>query len=188
MQLNIYKVSHPIIQILSNLINNENNKVQNTEFYHRYTGLLLIYETLRKYIKINVVYIKCINSVENISAIDYRQKYYILTSLSNTYQMVSDIKSILPHIEIIDISKGDIIDIEKTNNQLKTKNHSINCFILEKRLNNFQIINLIEYLEKDKGIPPDNIQIICLSSQNDILNKLGYHYPMLKVYTTQINR
>lgn len=187
MQLNIYKVSHPIIQIILNQIkyyNNQNEK----NYYYKYIGLLLIYEMLRKYVQTNNIYIKRINDVKKITLSNYKTKYLILTDISKTYDMITDIKTVLPNLEIINIGDYNIKEIEYSIKHLVLKSKDTNIFIIEKTTSNNKIIKLIEYLKYNQNISTKNIIIGSITSYHETLIQIGNYYPELNIYTAEIKK
>jgi len=186
MRLNIYIISHPIIQILSSsIIYDKNNTI--SSFNYKYLGVLLIYEMMRKNIKTKSIYIKNINSVKKNYYIDQNQKYYMITNLINTYTIISDIKILMPEIEIIDIkNKENICDKINENNKLNIGNINNNIIIFDVILYESSIIELMMYIRQNTKISINNIQIACLACYNQLLDKLGNEYPTLNIYTTKI--
>lgn len=180
MPLNIYIISHPIIKLLKNsLINNKNQN----EYSYRYIGFLLIYEIVRKYIKITTINIKCVYYTQVRNILNKNEKYYIFTDLVNTYHMITDIKILLPNIKII--------NFEKTINQsLKEKIERINqnnqILIFDINLNKSSTLELITYIQKETDISLKQITLGCINCNNNIVEKFGKIYPKLNIYTTQI--
>nr|YP_009393620.1 uracil phosphoribosyltransferase [Bostrychia simpliciuscula]ARW62182.1 uracil phosphoribosyltransferase [Bostrychia simpliciuscula] len=190
MQLNIYKISHPIIQFLSSSIINKTTSKSLHEQHYKYIGLLFIYEVLRKYIKTEELYIKNIHYTKNVNLINLQNRCYIFTDLPSTYRMITDIKILLPNIEIVHVEyKNDhTIDkeIKNINKNIELKYFNINIFILDEIIKNEEIIKLIKYLKRHTKVPSENMHIACIACYNEILNKLSNIYPKLKVYTTKI--
>nr|YP_009392377.1 uracil phosphoribosyltransferase [Osmundaria fimbriata]ARW60939.1 uracil phosphoribosyltransferase [Osmundaria fimbriata] len=185
MPLNIYIISHPIIKILSNpIINTKENQYTNKYYYEKYLGFLLIYETLRKYVKIRKFYIKSLKSIRNFYLTNTGTKYLIFTHLSTHYKLIADISILLPDIEIINI-EHKIHSNFGLDSFFKIQDNT-NTFILESVIKDNKIIDLVEYLHQKKQIKLDNINIVCISSYQKILSQLNYKYPKLKVYTTEI--
>nr|YP_009393419.1 uracil phosphoribosyltransferase [Symphyocladiella dendroidea]ARW61981.1 uracil phosphoribosyltransferase [Symphyocladiella dendroidea] len=181
MKLNIYKISHPIIKTL--LAHLHLNK---KEQHYKYIGFLFIYEIFRKYIETNKIYIKQIKNINIIHVINKKKKYFILTNISNTYDIISDTKEILPEINIINIDYQSTDKIEESLKNLKIDVKISKILIIEKVTNNDKIINLITYLKDKKNLHSKDINIGCIISNEETLNKMGNHYPELKVYTTTI--
>nr|YP_010951637.1 Uracil phosphoribosyltransferase [Laurencia catarinensis]WMP12576.1 Uracil phosphoribosyltransferase [Laurencia catarinensis] len=186
MQLNIYSISHPIIQLLSNTITVKNKN--NILYYYNYKnlGLLLMYEILRKYIKIQNVYIKSLYSTKELKLINYNEKYLILSDISNNYEMISGIKTLIPNIDIININYINIKNEQKTIQDIEKVNANTQIFILEEQLKNVNVISIIKYLTLMHQIPINHINIACIKSEQKILKQIGSIYPKVKVYTTQI--
>jgi len=178
MQLNIYNVSHPIIKLLSNVIWQKKQNPIISSYYYNNLGLLLMYEILRKHIIVKRVYIKHIHSTKLLNLVNNKIKYIIITDLLNNYEMLTNIKMLLPNIEIIDINYENIL---KENNSKNTE-----IFIFEKQLKSSNILELIKYLKLKHSISVKNINVACIISYQHTLNELGYEYPKLKVYTTEI--
>nr|YP_009398574.1 uracil phosphoribosyltransferase [Lophocladia kuetzingii]ARW67760.1 uracil phosphoribosyltransferase [Lophocladia kuetzingii] len=186
MQLNIYNISHPIIQLLSNSITNANISSYSSQTCDRYLGFLIIYEILRKYVTIKKLYIKLINYTKQLYLLDIDTKYILLTNIEATYNMLIDIQNLIPNIEIINIEiehKNFNHTIENLKNKYSDST-KVYIFFLEKIINNEKIIKTLRYLEK--YIDLNQINIICISIQENILHKLAIIYPKLKIYTTEI--
>nr|YP_010850529.1 Uracil phosphoribosyltransferase [Lophurella caespitosa]WGH13182.1 Uracil phosphoribosyltransferase [Lophurella caespitosa] len=179
--LNIYKISHPIIKILLTQINKNKQ-----EEHYKYIGFLLIYEIFRKYIDINRIYIKQINKIKYYDVINKNKKYFILTNLSNTYDIINEIKIVLPQIHIIHIDYSNTVQIERSIKNLKIDLKKDKILIVEKVTQNNKIMNLIKYLKKKKDFNNQDINIGCIVSNEETLNQIAHHYPKLKVYTTKI--
>nr|ARW60707.1 uracil phosphoribosyltransferase [Polysiphonia sp.] len=181
MKLSIYQISHPIIKIVLTKID-----YKNQEFNYKYIGFLFIYEIFRKCININRIYIKQIKKIKYFDTMNNSEKYFILTNLSYTYDLISDITTILPDINIIQINYNSISNIEHSIKNLKIESTKDKVFILEKITKNENILNLVKYLKHKKKIDTQNINISCIMIYEETLNKIGNQYPELKVYTTKI--
>nr|YP_009392580.1 uracil phosphoribosyltransferase [Caloglossa monosticha]ARW61142.1 uracil phosphoribosyltransferase [Caloglossa monosticha] len=190
MQLNIYLISHPITQILSNSFTYQNINIDiNENNNKKYLSLLLFYEIMRKNLKIKNIYVKQILKLKTIYLPDFYQQNYIITDLSNTYFMISEIKAIIPNFNIINIDQlnlnynlnDKIIKMLKQNQKIKKK-----IIIFETILIQNYILELIESLIKKLKINAKEINIACLVCNNQILNEISQKYPKLNVYTTKI--
>nr|YP_010619178.1 hypothetical protein orf186 [Pterosiphonia complanata]WAX03191.1 hypothetical protein orf186 [Pterosiphonia complanata] len=181
MKLNIYNISHPVIKILlANL--NQNQEEQN----YKYIGFLFIYEIFRKYIEIKKIYIKEIKNVNSVNLINKNTKHFILTDISNNYDIINDIKTILPEIQIIHVNYQSTETTEKSLKHLTINLKRSKILIIEKITNNNTIINLLKYLKNKKHLHSKDINIGSIISDEETLNNIGSHYPELKVYTTKI--
>ena len=188
MRLNIYIISHPIIKLLSNSIIYTKNDYSYL-YHYKYIGLLLIYEIMRKYLIIQSVYIKKVYYIRQIYQIGLKERYYIITDIVKTYNIITDIKLLMPDIEIININNNNtsqhFLDLENIK-ELSLINYNKNVIILDSVLYESTFIDLITYIIKNTTISINNIQIACLACYNELLDKLGYEYPNLNVYTTKI--
>lgn len=186
MQLNIYLISHPIIKFLSDsIIYSKDNSIKKTKYSH-HIGLLLIYEIMRKWTKIRNIYIKKLSYIQELSLLDSNQKYYIFTNLLQTYQIVTEIESLLPNIKIIHAEYNEHISFQKNIIFSNFQTNNIKIIILEKILYQDYIIKLIQELHINQNIPLDKINIACISCYKPILDIIGKKYPELNIYTTKI--
>nr|YP_009391748.1 uracil phosphoribosyltransferase [Laurenciella marilzae]ARW59892.1 uracil phosphoribosyltransferase [Laurenciella marilzae] len=186
MQLKIYSISHPIIQILSNITTTEKKNPIISYCHYKNLGLLLMYEILRKYVKVQTIYIKLLYSTKQLKLTDYNDRYLVITDLSNNYEIISNVKTLIPNIEIVNISYINTIDKKNLTKHREAINEHTQIFILEEQLENIKIIDLITYLTSTQKIPIDNINLVCVKSKQTILKQIGNIYPNVKVYTTQI--
>nr|QCI08726.1 hypothetical protein [Sphondylothamnion multifidum] len=187
MQLNIYLISHPIIKLLSENINNnelhEIIRINNS----KKIGLLLVYETMRKIINIHNMYIKTLSITKNISIIDTTEKFYLITNLSKTYNMITEIQLMLPNLQIINTESKSLDKLYKIVNYSKDiEEKKIKIIIMENILSESWLIKIIEYISKNTAIPMNNVNIACITCHNYILNNIGNQYPKLNIYTTKI--
>jgi len=187
MQLNIYKVSHPIIKIMLTYIEKNSINREVYQHYYKYIGLLLTYEMLRKHIKTTEIYIKLLEKVKEFSMTSNQERHVILTNINNTYNMLADIEVIFPRLIILHINYKNTLTIEESIKDLKIDLKNANIFVLEKFTENEEIINLLRYLKKIKHVPSDRISIGCMKIHHHILQKIGNDYPKLKMYTVKIN-
>lgn len=183
MPLNIYIISHPIFKLLTNSINLNTNNKQEYLHNYKYIGFILIYEIIRKYIKIKKIYIKCINYIKEIYIIDSDQQYYLFTNLAHNYQMIGDITILIPNITIINVEDNITELFKNQTNNIDNKAHII---ILDIIMNTYSIIELIKYLEVETNISLNNIHIGCIECYNHILEKLGEQYRNIDIYTNKI--
>nr|YP_009295885.1 uracil phosphoribosyltransferase [Schimmelmannia schousboei]AOM64820.1 uracil phosphoribosyltransferase [Schimmelmannia schousboei] len=184
MQLNIYIISHPIIEIMMNkIIYSQSNNIQK---YYKKIGLLMVYEVLRKWMKIQTIYIKQINQIKELCILNTKESYVIITNLVESYPMITDIDDLLPSINIQHINQP--IDPIKLQNSyiLQKINNTSKILIFELFLNNYEIIKLLNYLLLKKNIKTSQIKILCITCNHKILEKLGQMHPKLNIYTTKI--
>lgn len=187
MPLNIYKISHPLIERLSNKIIHEStafNKATNIDY--KELGKLLIYEATRKKLKIHKIYIKNLNKTKELCILDPKITYIIITDLIHYHSIVTEIETILPKIKLshYDFHKHKLQLNQNTISETITTNHKI--IIITKILDNYYIIDLLNHLLLEKHVKLDQVQIICIACKNKVLNKIGKKYPYLNVYTAKI--
>nr|YP_009396705.1 uracil phosphoribosyltransferase [Vertebrata australis]ARW65891.1 uracil phosphoribosyltransferase [Vertebrata australis] len=186
MKLKIYQISHPLIKLILTRIKTQNISRIDVEYYYRYIGFLIIYEVMRKYIETKNLHIKLIDGVKNLYVLDRQKQYLILTNTSETYHMITDIKSLIPNIKIAHISYDNINIMQSSIQKLSINPQNTNIFIIEKTTENEKIIDLIDYLKNIKKISISNINIANILSNSIILTKISEKHPELKVYTTKI--
>lgn len=193
MRLNIYLVSHPIIQTISAQIIYSIDKNHSISYnYHVFEQLhiLLIYEVLRKWIKVYKIYIPYLDFIKESYIFDSKESYIIITNLMDCGNILPHINYLLPQVYIQHLN---------FNNQLMTNindhyfNSSIIHIIRQKKIilmDNFlklSIIKLLDYLIIEKQVQITQIKIICITCTNNILEKIANKYPSINIYTTKIH-
>lgn len=186
MQLQIYQISHPLIKLISNRINTRYISHIDKKQCEKYVGFLIIYEIFRKYISIGSIYIKLTEGTKTIDIINNNKRQILLTNISNTYNMLTDITSIASNLELHHVEYENKNEIKNYIENIYSDNKDIDVFIIEKITKNYKVINLLEYLIKEKNISLDNISICNIFSYSGILKEIGQKYPKLKVYTTKV--
>nr|YP_009394025.1 uracil phosphoribosyltransferase [Polysiphonia sertularioides]ARW62587.1 uracil phosphoribosyltransferase [Polysiphonia sertularioides] len=187
MQLKIYKISHPVLKIIMNQINETHIKQSKQEYYSRYIGFLMIYEILRRYIKIQNLYIKIIEGTKTIEEINQNRRYIILTDISQTYNMITDIKSLISNIEVFHIDYKNNYDIKKSMEKINLDIKDAYIFIIERITEDYKVLDLINILHKNQKILIKNIVLGNIFINDIILKTIGNQYPEMTVYTTKIN-
>nr|YP_009296295.1 uracil phosphoribosyltransferase [Sebdenia flabellata]AOM65230.1 uracil phosphoribosyltransferase [Sebdenia flabellata] len=192
MQLNIYLISHPIIQKLASEITYQDKTLKQNTHSENYKqlGTLLIYEVMRAWIKTQNLYIKKINYIKELCVFDKKESYFVITDLTESYKMLTNTSLLFPEVEIEHISLSK--EIYKINNmriykliEKKIKNNT-KILILQSHLNNYRIIKILDYLIAQNNFYIKQIKILCITCNNKIIEKIGYKYPNLKIYTTKI--
>nr|YP_009298033.1 uracil phosphoribosyltransferase [Plocamium cartilagineum]AOM67971.1 uracil phosphoribosyltransferase [Plocamium cartilagineum] len=188
MPLNIYLMSHPIIKQLSyQITKKENNKQIVNHHHYKNIGILLIYETIRQWIELQNIYIKQIHSIKEICLFNEQESYIIITDLSESYHMISEIILLLPNVSLHHISLIEKEQVIYNNlNNLITDDKKI--IFIQKSLNNYFLIQILDYLLSKKHVKISQIKIICIICDNKIIEKIGYKYPNLNIYTTKIQK
>nr|UAD84268.1 hypothetical protein [Gracilaria changii] len=179
MKLNIHKLIHPIIQKLAYEIIYQ--KPQTTD-QEKILGMLIFYETLRKWVKIDNIYIKKVDVLKESYFSNQLDKYLIITNIIECYNILADVKRILPQSYI------KHIELDKINNVFSytQKLQEYKIIIFEKFLKKHGIINIINYLQKHHVTNLNHVKIICITCNNNILKYIAHKYPQLNIYTTKI--
>nr|YP_009391544.1 uracil phosphoribosyltransferase [Platysiphonia delicata]ARW59688.1 uracil phosphoribosyltransferase [Platysiphonia delicata] len=177
MLLNIYLISHPLIKTLSNSITDFNENKNYNHNKYKYLGLFLFYEMFRKHINIYKIYIKAISNIKQVNLLSSKKDYYIITDLLNTYNVIGEIKSLVPEIQVLNYKQ----EIKFNKNELSKQ-----IILLEILLDNKKIIDLISLLIEEYNINENDILVACIASKNEVLKKMGEMFPNLKIYTTKI--
>ena len=184
MKLNIYVISHPIIQILHNQ-NNENHIVKALEIKNKSKIMLfLIYEILRKLIDINNIYICKLNHIQKLSIMNSQQENYIITNIINNYNLLQEIYETFPQTNIIHYHINN--NYSNLINNIKNLNEKTNIIIMEQFLMEDNIINLLKYIKNDIKIKEKQITIVCITCTHQILEKISQYYNAINLYTTNI--
>nr|YP_010904371.1 hypothetical protein REQ04_pgp005 [Catenella fusiformis]WCH57622.1 hypothetical protein [Catenella fusiformis] len=186
MQLNIYLISHPIINKLSTEIIYSTSK-DNCIHTHTYSqlNLFLIYEVLRRYIKIQNIYVKHLKYTKEICIFYPKESYLFLANIEEYGSTITNIKTIIPKVHVIHTIFNSKIK-EYIQNSITNIIKKQKIIIIEKLLDNFSIIQLLDYLIIDNNINIDTVKIVCIACTNNILEIIGNKYPSLKIYTTKI--
>nr|YP_009394654.1 uracil phosphoribosyltransferase [Vertebrata thuyoides]ARW63216.1 uracil phosphoribosyltransferase [Vertebrata thuyoides] len=187
MQLKIYQISHPLIKLIITRMKSQYISRIDIEHYYRYLGFLILYEIMRQYLEIRSLHIQLINKVKSIDVINQQKEYLVLTNTSETYHMITDIKSLIPNIKIAHVNYNNTNIMTECIQNLNINSGHTSIFIIEKNTENEKIIDLIDYLKNIKKISIHDISIANILSNSIILTKIGKKYPKLKVYTTKIN-
>nr|WCH55428.1 hypothetical protein [Hypnea brasiliensis] len=190
MTLNIYIISHPIISTLSSQIIysiQENHKI-NESIYNE-MNFLLIYELLRKWIKVKNIYIKNIYYIREISIFHPQESYTLFVNLEKCYNIINNLKILIPKLSIVHTytykDENDNTKIYYNSNQEKKLTNS-KIIIVETILNNSSIINFVNKLINQYKINITSIKIICIACNNKVLELINKKYSNLEIYTTKI--
>nr|QCI05465.1 hypothetical protein [Crouania attenuata] len=197
MQLNIYLLSHPLIkQISSSILDikyieslTHINTTSLKEYYSKTLGIFLIYESMRKWINLNKFYLKKLNQVQEIYIVSPKEKYIMITDIIKNYQIIGDIKIMIPEIQFIHLNSEYInTHSHLFNEEIKKYNISIhtNIILLQTLLNDHVILKYINILKSKSNVMTKKIHILCFTCNNKILDRIGQIYPELNIYTTQI--
>nr|YP_010904169.1 hypothetical protein REQ00_pgp005 [Caulacanthus ustulatus]WCH57420.1 hypothetical protein [Caulacanthus ustulatus] len=191
MQLNVYLISNPIISKLSNQIiysiEKKNNIYSDIQCQ---LNLFLIYETLKKWIQIESIYIRNIDHIKKRCIFNTQESYLLLTNIQDCSNIISNIKTILPKLYIVHINETTKQYININDNYLGKDIiniiHKQKIIIIQTLLSNHSIIQLLNYLTLDHKINVSAIKIICTGCTANILELIGNEYPSLEIYAAQI--
>nr|YP_009244562.1 uracil phosphoribosyltransferase or UMP pyrophosphorylase [Agarophyton chilense]AMK96804.1 uracil phosphoribosyltransferase or UMP pyrophosphorylase [Agarophyton chilense]ASP44699.1 uracil phosphoribosyltransferase [Agarophyton chilense]UAD84470.1 hypothetical protein [Agarophyton chilense] len=183
MQLNIHILTHPIIRKLADEITYKNSyeePISNDS--EKILGMLIFYETLRKWLKIDNLYIKKVDIFKESYFSNQLDKYLIITNIIECHNILADVNKIIPKAHLRDMNLYSKI----TPINYYTEQQEYKIIIFEKFLKNFNIIKTINYLQNNDEINLNNIKIVCITCNNNILKYIAQKYPRLNVYTTKI--
>nr|QCI06178.1 hypothetical protein [Dicranema revolutum] len=194
MQLNIFIISNPIINKLCNQISHYGTKGKNdidTNISSQ-LKLLLIYEVLRKWINIQYIYIKDLDYIKEICIYSPTESYLLLTNVESCSNIIPNIKTIMPKLSLIhtylNLTKETYINIRENclDDDIIGLMNRQKIIIMENILNNYAIMQLLDYLIFKQKINIHQIKIICIICTHKILKMIGSKYPLLNIYTAKI--
>lgn len=195
MQLNIHIIIHPIVQKLSNEAIYDYCKLGKSKIYsnnNRKLEMLILYESVRKSITGENIYIRKVDYLEEKYLLNRKRKYLIIADLIESYSVISETNSLIPGNEIRHVSLKEILTDSKNKsifNYLNNKNFK-NCkiIIFEKFLNRHSVIEILEYLTNKMLARVNQIQITCIACNQRIIKQIGKKYPNLSIYTAKISK
>ena len=191
MRLNIYLISHPIIQKLSTQIRYSISTYSQTRTNYRLLQkiyILLVYEVVRKWITINTVYIQNIDNFTELNLFNSQESYLIITNLMNCGNIIHDLNDMLPksYIQHINLNRENIIDDNCLDHEITNIIQETKILIIYNVLTK-SIRKLLDYLIQQKKIQIAQIKIICITCSNKVLEVIADKYPLLNIYTTKID-
>lgn len=188
MPLQIYLISHPIVQkTVSELLSCKQNNNYNL-CKHEELGFLLMYEVLRKNITIKKIYIKKIKYIQEIHTQNLQESYIIISDITKSYKMINRATSLFTqlHIEHINLKQKNN-DYQNIINCIKRLSKKlIYILIVEPHLNSYSIIKILDNIMNKDISNINQILVISITCSNKILEKLGNKYNNLHIYTTKI--
>ena len=186
MKLNINLISHPLIQNLSNLASHSllPSNIKNQAIKH--LGLFIIYETIRKWVKVYKLTVKQIKSKKDIVIINPKESYTIIVNDLNYLSMFQEIQLLLPKVNLRLIEKYDINYINEKLYTLKNNDLYSKIIIVNQEINICYITNLIHYLITNKKINLNQVYLTCITCATSELIQLSEKYNNLTIYTTKI--
>ena len=183
MKLNIHIISHPIIQNLSSLIINQAFPPNINNLILKQLGLLILYETTRNWIKTYQLTIKQINYKKEITIIDPKESFIIISNTLKYLSLIQDIQFILPnsYFKLIEDNNNNV----KLNQSLEL-NHNTKIIMIIYKITLKYILNLLDYFLYKKNIQIHKIRLICIQCETDQLIEISKKHNKLNIYTTQI--
>lgn len=190
MKLNIHLVSHPLVQNLSNLTKGSLTSRNLKNPHTKYLGLFIIYETIRKWVKVYHLTIKQIASKKITTIIDPKESYTIIIGNLEYISLFQEIELLLPRvsIELITNKEIEIFRASQDSSVLKPIKLSPKIIIISYSINVEYIKNLIDMLGTYKNTKIHQMIITCIECSTTGLNQLSEDtkYRDLSIYTTKI--
>lgn len=182
MKLNIHVISHPIVQNLSSLTINRSFTSNINNLVLKQLGLLILYETIRNWIKTYKLTIKKISYKKEITIINPRESFIIISNTLQYLSLIQDIQFILPNSKFKLIEDNNHINF----NQLSKLDDNAKIIIITYKITLKYILNLLDYFLHKKNIQIYKIRLICIKCETDQLIEISKKYNKLNIYTTQI--
>lgn len=191
MQLHIYILSHPLFKQLCSIVQKRKLEYYVQARLNQELGSLLIYETIRKWLLIRDLYVRYVDTFKKIEFIDTQESYIVITSTYQNYNLVYEANNLLPNCHVIFIQWKYIENIQSIvsrefNYQVRSIDKSKKIIIVEKYINGFFIIDLINYLIQNKEMEISQIRLTALTCHINILERLSQKYPGLRLYIVHI--
>lgn len=190
MKLNIYLLSHPLIQNLCNVADESLTQTKINNNTNKLLGLFIIYETIRKWIKVYHLTIKQVRLTKEKVIIDPKESYIIIFNNLNLLSTFQEIQSLLPKINLELIKEDEINEnticqlIHPTQkNRLYTK-----IIIVNYEIDINYVSKLVDLLINQRNISIDQIYLTCIKCKTNQLIELSKSelYKNLAIYTTKI--
>ena len=186
MKLNIQLMSHPIMQSLTELIINDEKGINTQDSIVKNLGLLIIYETIRNWIKVYRLKIKRIKLHEEITTIDPKESYIIIINSLQYFNYFHEIQNLIPQINFQLIRETEINKKNIMLSDYVEVNQYTKIIITLRKLNTEYVTNLIDCLIKNKNMSSDKINLISIICTKDQIIKLSQKHSHLSLYTAKI--
>lgn len=185
-KLNIHLISHPLIQNLCNTRNNILLPSNITNQITKYLGLFIIYETVRRWIKVYKLTIKQIESNKEIITTDPKGSYTIIFDNINHLSMLQEVPMLLPKVDLRLITTHEINNIHTNKALLTNLNLYTKIIIVNDEINTEYTKKIIKLLITEKKIDLKQIYLTCITCTTDQLIQLSKLYNNISIYTTKI--
>ena len=188
MKLRIHHISHPLVQNLYNIIDEslspKNIKAQAT----RHLGIFMMYETIRKLIRIYNLTIKQIKSNKEIVIIDPKDNYTIVFNDLDYLSMFQEIQLLLPKVNLKLIPYRDVDKTQAVNCTLENIDSHTKVIIVSYDISVQYLNNLIYLFTQKSGLNNCQISIICIRCNTNQLLQISENelYKNSTIYTTKI--
>ena len=179
MKLNIHIISHPIIQNLSSITTNQTVPSNINNLALKQLGLLILYEAIRNWIKTYRLTIKQINHRKEITIIDPKESFTIVSNVFKYLSLIQDIQFILPNSNFKLIEENNL-------NHLVEINRNTKIIIVTYKIKLQYILDLLDYFLHKKNIQIHKIRLVCIKCETNQLIEISKKYNKLDIYTTQL--
>ena len=186
MKLNIYTISHPIVQQLSSAVKQKNLISNVRHQWLRQLGLLLIYETIRSWLNIYQVTIKKINYIEDTVIMDPKESYIIIANTDVDLSLIQEAQYLLPQCHINLANSKDYIKNMQQYSQIKYLNKNVKIIIISAELDADYILETVHKLVQTQNISIKQIRIACIKCETEKLVNINQNYPMLNIFTANM--
>lgn len=184
MSISIYTIKHPLaLSWDSCLLQKDLTNFEEFDLIQKLV-MALIYEASRKFIQVDQLYLKKINSLETLNILNNNFAYCIITNTYITQIAGKKILSVLPKSQIYSetIQQHDIKNLCK-NYKLSLCN--IKIIVIEDLLRSKIVKNIFQVMS-ELHIKPQNLQICCISCSSNTLESLNLACPDLNIYTLKL--
>lgn len=186
MKLNIQLMSHPIMQSLTELTISDKKGVNTQDSIVKNLGLLIIYETIRNWIKVYKLKIKRIRLHEEITTTDPKESYIVIINSLKYFHYFHEIQNLIPQINFQLIQENEISEKSTVLSDYVKINQYTKIIIALRKLNTEYVTSLIDCLIKNKNINFDKINLISIICTKDQIIKLSQKHSHLSLYTAKI--
>ncbi len=187
MKLNIRLMSHPIIQSICEKFTHQETFSCITDQSLKNLGLLIIYETMRNWIKTYKISIQQMQSRGDFIITDPKESYIIIFNNLKHLSFFYEIKDLLPKSELILIRENEAASRSSNASiELPKINSCTKIIISLSQLNAVYAIEVIRELIKQYKVQISQIRLTSIICREDELIKLGEQYSYLNVYTSKI--
>ena len=179
-------MSHPIIQSLYEKIHQE------AFFYSKdrnmkNLGRLIIYETLRDWLKIYRINIQQMESMQDFTVTDPKESYAIIFSDLKNLSFFSEVKDILPQSKLILIKEDEITNTIKSISSESSDIKSCTKIIISlNKLNTSYAVAVIKSLAEQYKTQINQIRLVSVVCKEYELIQLSKQYRSLNIYTSKI--